>query len=344
VKREFSPRERVLSAFKGEYADRVPAYPLMGDFSARLLGISAKEWHTNPAKMADSVVRYHEMFTPDSVAIISDLWLEAEAVGNTLEFPDEACPYVKTYVLEQKSALVKLNTPDPRHDKRMPYLLEAFDRMATIMKDTPLTTSVTGPCTIAMCLRRPDRFLTDVFDDPAFVYDLMRFSTDLAIIMSDELQKSGVMPSIADPSASCSVISPSIYRQFVKPYHEEMVQHFKRLTIHICGYIDPIMEDLASVGFNGISIDEMTSFERALQVFRERGIVVIGNMSPRLFVDGTKMDIEQVVSDCIRTAAKGSRFILSSGCEVPAETPLELINYFFEVIRKHGTLDRIMSL
>ena len=32
-KTEYTPRERVVAAYKGEFADRVPAYPIAGCFA-----------------------------------------------------------------------------------------------------------------------------------------------------------------------------------------------------------------------------------------------------------------------------------------------------------------------
>jgi uroporphyrinogen decarboxylase len=293
--------------------------------------------------MASSILRFYEQFTPDVLSIIGDLWLEAEAVGNELDFPEEATCYVKRYVLEDKINLAKLNVPDPKHDKRLPDYLECFERIASVIKDTPVAGAVSGPCTIAMCLRRPETFITDTYDDPNFVHELMRYCTDLTKKFGDALKETGSSVNVGDPSASCTCISPAIYREFVKPYHQEVVDHFQQVALHICGYIDPLIEELIGVGFNAISIDETSSLRKIVLINQKRA-VIFGNVSTHLFVDGTKKQIEESVKECIDIAAKGSAFILAPGCEVPPETPIENIDYFMEAARKYGSYERIMAL
>ena len=63
----------------------------------------------------------------------------------------------------------------------------------------------------------------------------------------------------AEPTASISLVSPDNYREFIAPYHKELVDHFKAkkvgVTAHICGVTYPIFEDLIGCGFTTISFD-----------------------------------------------------------------------------------------
>ena len=341
--RECSRKDRVLATYKREYADRVPTAPMVGSFNAKLIGISIKEYETDPAKMANAILRFYEMFAPDVLSIIGDLWLEAEAIGDELDFPEDAICYIKKYVLEEKSTLAKLNVPDPKRDRRLPDYLETFDRIASAVKDAPRAAAVTGPCTMAMCLRSPEGFINDILDDPKFAHELMRFTTEVTKKFGDALKETGSSVNVGDPSASLTCISPGIYREFVKPYHQEIVDHFQRVFLHICGYIEPQMEDLIQVGFNAISIDEKSSLKKVVEVAQKR-VVVFGNVAPYLLVDGTKAEIEESVRQCMDTAAKHGAFILSTGCEIPPETPIENLKYFMEAARKYGSYERIMAL
>ena len=341
--REYNGRDRVIAAYKREYADRIPTAPMVGSFNAKLTGISIKEYETDPAKMANSIVRFYEMFAPDVLSVVGDLWLEAEAAGDELDFPEEATCYIKKYALEEKSALAKLNVPDPKRDKRLPDYLEACERVASVVKDVPVAAAVTGPCTIAMCLRSPEEFINDTFDDPKFVHELMRFTTEVTKKFCDAFKEIGSSVNVGDPSASCSCISPAVYREFVKPYHQEIVDHFKQVFLHMCGYIDPLMEELIQVGFNAISIDETSSLKKMVEISQKR-VVIFGNVPPHLLVDGTKAEIEESVRQCMETAAKDSAFILAPGCEIPPETPIENIKYFMEAAHKYGSYERIMAL
>ena len=53
-------RDRVVAAYKGGYADRVPAYPIAGVFAGCLDGLSIEEYCTNPTKAAKAMLNYYE--------------------------------------------------------------------------------------------------------------------------------------------------------------------------------------------------------------------------------------------------------------------------------------------
>ena len=105
--------------------------------------------------------------------------------------------------------------------------------------------------------------------------------------------------------------------------------------MHICGYIDPIMEDVISTGVTAISIDEASSLKKMVEVAKGKA-EVIGNVPTSLFLDGTKEDMEKAVKNCIEVAAKGSGYILASGCEIPDISPIENVRNFFEAGYKYG--------
>jgi len=180
-------------------------------------------------------------------------------------------------------------------------------------------------------------------DDPNFVHDAMRFCTDYTKIAGTALLNAMGEGSIGmyatDPSSGCSVISPKLYSEFVKPYHKEVVDHFHELnttvTFHICGYLDPIMEEVESIGIDAMSIDEQSSLEKMMEISQEK-TVVIGNVAPLLFANGTEKEIEDAVAKCLKTAANRKNYILGSGCAVPPQTPLNNIKAFMEAAEKYG--------
>lgn len=337
--RAYTGRERIIAAFKREYADRVPTTVVLGLFQAKLANIPITEFLTKPDKLAESMLKSYTLLRPDSVIVYGDTYLEAEALGAEIGFREEGPPYLKKLLLEDKSALSRLNTPDPKSDKRLPYYLEAGERVLSSIKDAAVSGLLNGPWNIAMNLRGTQELIYDTVDDPDFVHELMRFTTQVVQRFGDAQRDVGLGISIADASASCSLISPQIYRVFVKPYHDELVAYFKQrktgVSLHICGYIDPIMEDVVATGVSAISIDGPSSLKRLVEVSQKR-IVVIGNVATELFSQGTKEQIEEAVKYCIEIAAEGSAYILSSGCEVPYDASLENIRCFMEAGHKYG--------
>lgn len=78
-----------------------------------MLGYSLKDYWTDGKKLADAIVGCYEIFKPDSVDVSWDIVMEAETDGAELEFPENFVPWVKGYILTQKSALGLPKIPQP---------------------------------------------------------------------------------------------------------------------------------------------------------------------------------------------------------------------------------------
>ena len=108
------------------------------------------------------------------------------------------------------------------------------------------------------------------------------------------------------------------------------------MSLHICGYIDPMAEDVIQVGLSPLSIDNPTSLEKIMALAKERGTTVMGNVRTTLFHRGTKEAMEQDIRRCIDTAARYSHFILASGCEIPRNSTVDRIDHYFQAARSYG--------
>ena len=64
-------RDRVSAAYKGTFADVVPAYPIAGSFAGCLDGLSIEEYCTNPTKAVKAMLNYYERYQPDIMIAFS---------------------------------------------------------------------------------------------------------------------------------------------------------------------------------------------------------------------------------------------------------------------------------
>ena len=335
-------RELVKACFEGKPMERVPVFPVLGSLTARLRGLSIRQYVTDAKVLAESQLNAYGLLDQDIVTVICDTLLEAEALGNVLQFPDDAIPRVEKYVLDDPEKLNSLEVPDPQRDGRMPMVLEACQRVAQEVKDAAVWSTARGPWTIAANLRGAEQLIYDVFDRPDFVNDLLRFTTEVNKVYGGALIDAGVGLMISEPAASISLISPDIYAQLIKPCHTEVVNHFRglgqHLSMHVCGYIDPVMEDIAETGMGGVSFDKLSSIEKMVEVSGGK-TVVVGNVDTGLFERGSKEEMDAGVSECIDAAAGKSPYILCSGCEVPSTSPLENVQNFMDAARRFGKLN-----
>ena len=356
-KTHHTPRERVVLAYKGGFADRVPAYPIAGSFAGCLDGLSIEEYCTNPAKATKAMLNYYERYEPDIMIAFNDLAKEAEAIGCHVKYSDYVVPSIDRHVLQDdKGALARLEIPDPKRDGRLPAFLEQCAALTSARLPSALGAVLVGPWTIAMLMRNPELMCLDTIDDPRFVHELMRFTTEYAKRVGDAVLETRIGLSYSDPTASCSLVGPDTYREFIKPYHKDLVDHFRAkkvgTTVHICGTTHQIHEDLVDVGFVAITIDldqqsdpalKVDQLDRLVTLGNQRGVVAIGNVDVTIFERATRAEIEAEVRRCIDTVGHRSRFVLSTSCELPPRANPDCVKWFMEAAREYGRWDRILA-
>ncbi len=341
-----SGKQRISAAFKTTFGkekpriDRIPAYLITGQCNAQLVGATIKQWLLDPGVFVKAQVAACERYKPDIVLMMRDLLTDVEAIGNELRFPENSLCISTKLVLEEKGNLSNLELPDPRRDGRLPDYLEAVAETKKIVTGSVVSGVIAGPWTIAVGLRGAEKLLRDVFKDPDYVHELMQFCTQVSINFGDAVSLLGVGLGYSEAPASCSLISPKIYRTYVFPHHKRIVEHFKQkkmgVGLHICGYVDPILEDIVKTGVTNISIDAPTDLEKAVQATRGKA-VLIGNLQTDLFYSGTRNMMKQAIQDCIDKAPKDSGYILAPGCEVPGIAPPERVDWFTELVDELGT-------
>ncbi len=335
----FTGKDRVRAALKREFVDRVPITILFAQYPAKLAEMSIREFYMNSLKNAAAQITAYEQFQPDLFQLYTNVFLEAEAIGNVIEFPEDAPAHPVKRAIEKKADLAKLKVPDPQKDGRMPDFLEIAERVRAGIKDAAVGQGMMGPWSIAVNIRGADQLLYDCADDPPFVHELMKFTTEVCKVYGVAIRKRGVGVGTSEASCSLNLISPNIYREFVKPYHIQLIDYLKtqniRLSIHICGYIDPLMEDIVEVGPAFLSIDTVSSLKKLREVSKGK-VGVVGKVDTNLFVYGTKEEMEAAVKSCIEEAGQESGFILASGCDIPLTSKVENIRNYFAAGRKYG--------
>ncbi len=342
----YTGRQRISAAFKKTFTDqkpdldRIPAYLFMGQCNAQLIGASIRDILLNPQTFVKAQVAAYERYKPDILLMMWDLLTDVEAMGNELRFPENSLCISTKVALEDKGKLSSLKVPDPTRDGRLPDYLEAVAETNKIVTESIVSAVIAGPWTIAIGLREASNLLRDTFKDPDFVHELMQLCLQASIRFGEAVAGLGVGLGYSEAPASCSLISPKLYRTFIFPYHKQMVDHFKKQKIgvglHICGYADPILEDMVNTGVTNISIDAPTDLAKAVEATRGKA-VLIGNLDTMLFFIGRKEKMKQAVRNCLAVAPTDSGYILATGCEVPGVAPPERLDWFRELVDELGS-------
>ena len=339
----YTGRQRVSGAFKKTFSDadlkldRIPAYPILGHHNAQLIGATVREFLLDYKIFVKAQVAAYERYRPDIIVMERDLLMDVEAMGNELKFPEDSMCISTKVALENKGKLSSLQLADPTKDGRLPDYLESLAETKKIITEAIVSAVIAGPWTVAIGLREAERLLRDAMKDPDYVHELMAFCTQESIRFGEAVYPLKVGLSFSEGPASCSLISPKIYREFIFPYHKQIADHFKEKKVgtglHVCGYADPIIEDMVNTGMTNLSIDAPSDLARAMELTRGKA-VLIGNINTNLFFSGSRQDMEREIKNCIALAPDDSGYILSSGCEVPGIAPPEKVAWFMEIVNE----------
>jgi uroporphyrinogen decarboxylase len=342
-----SGRKRVSAAFKKTFSDatpeldRIPAYVFTGQVNAQLVGHSIKDFLTKPEVFVKAQVAAYERYRPDIMIMMWDLAIDTEAMGNELRFPEDSMSITTKVALADKGKLSSLEVPDPTRDGRLPGYLEATAETKKALEGAVVSGIIAGPWTIAAGLRGAEKLIYDTVDDPDFVHELMELCSQASIRFAEAIAEIGVGLGYSEAPCSCSLISPTIYKEFVFPYHKRIVDQLKEKKIgaglHVCGYADPILEDVVATGVTNVSVDSLTDLSKAVEACRGKA-VVIGNVATDLFITASRDEMAQAIKSCVDLAPEDSGFVLAPGCEVPGIATPEKVDWFMELADEIGAV------
>ncbi len=335
IKNAYTGKERMEAAFTGEQLDRAPVFLLLGGHLAQEAGFTLTQVMTEPQAALEATKFLYDRIDTDILFVPFNPWLPSarEAIRKLMG----KVPSIKRADIKEK--LPKWHVRDAKEDKLFGAHLGVCEKTLEMFSDYHLETLIGGPWSFAMELRGVEETMEDIYDDKEFLHELMKYTTETVIARSLAVVELGITPFIGDPSAGMSLISPSVYREFVYPYHQQIVKiiHDKgaRVVFHICGSIDLIMEDLVSLGIDGISIDSPASLEKMFAVGQGK-TTIIGNVDPILFLEGSFDQLEEKVKECFEISKGEPKYAIAPGCQIPLASPLENIEHFTACCHKYG--------
>lgn len=327
-------RQRVQNVLRGAPVDRAPMLPIVHTGLASVFGVPLGQFLTHAEIMAQVMVDGCRRFGLDGVQLSMGVTGEAEALGASVEQPTDGGPVLKQHLLADLGNLAALRRVDPTMGGRMPMFYAAVERVVSEIGDEAFVLpTLRGPLLAASQLRGVQEILMDMLDQPQTVERVLDFTAETALRLGRWLLASGAH-GLALGEATCSpnFISPSFYRRFVLPRHRQLVRDLKAagwgaVGLHICGDTTAIIEDIIPTGVDFMDLDYQVPAEKALALVRDR-IAVRGNLDPSADFRFGQAEQMRAKVIALRHQVIGSRWILSSGCDIPPGTPAENLAAF----------------
>lgn len=138
--------------------------------------------------------------------------------------------------------------------------------------------------------------------------------------------------------AAASLISPQLYREFALPYEQKVCEAVHRagglVKLHICGNTAKLLQDMVLSGADLFNVDHVVDFDHASEIYGNASLAFKGNIDPvedMLFA--TPEECEKKIMNLIKKA-QGKKYMVSAGCEIPADVSDEVFEAFCNASEK----------
>jgi uroporphyrinogen decarboxylase len=310
--------------------------PLLGAPGCQLTGTTLKENLLNADTQFESLTKLYEKFEPDIMLPYMELTVEADTLGMGIRFPENDNPAVEEHKVANMDDFESVVRGYKGVSDRMKVFVDVMEKMS---KNLPSSVNnlayVIGPFTLAGELMGVESICMASLMEPDFIQKQLEFANKVISDYSNALFNAGADGIVVlEPTAM--LLSPKSYvDNSLNPFKQllDMVNN-KNMILHICGNTNHLIPGMCETGTTGLSLDSPMVFGDLTSKVPDN-IALIGNVDPvNVMMTGTPEKVEIETQKLIDEMKGADNFILSTGCDLPMETPMENIEAFMKVAKK----------
>lgn len=304
--------------------------PLLGYPGTQLTHSTIKQNEFNWGLHFYTIYELAERFKPDGIFFMMDLSLEANALGLPVRFPLDESPSVEYPLVKDTTDLLQFLSLDPLKDGRVAAFIETMrlmSRALNILKGA----YVIGPLTLAGLLMGANELAIATITEPEMLSGVLEFCLCTILRYARALEDAGCdMIAILEPTAV--ILSPQSFWQFSGQFLKRLIEKLNVFPIlHICGNSTHLIQEMVKTGAKGLSLDSLVDFTSVIETI-PRDVHLIGNIDPvSVMLQANPQGVRQATQKLLQDMTSFENFILSTGCDLAPETPLENIAAFMEV-------------
>lgn len=248
--------------------------------------------------------------------------------------------------------LEKYNWPDPYDKSRTEGLREKAEYLYK-KTDYAIVADMVGVGIFetSWMLRGFGKFLEDLMVEKEFALTLLEKVTEIKIGLYNEfLDAVGKYIQVVIVSDDLGMengllISPSLYREMIKPFHKKLWQSIKKKTdaflfLHSCGSVYHLIPDLIESGVDILNPVQVSAkymdTKKLKKEFGDRLTFWGGIDTQRVLPYGTPSDVEEEVKKRITDLAPGGGYILCAVHNIQAGVRPENIFRMYQAAKKYG--------
>lgn len=332
-------KERVFATMDFQPVDRPAVFPLEGSaWICKKHGLSYGDMFKLPDLGAQLLVDSFKEMKSDAIYVGGSVWMAwAQAFGSPVHADKVGAPIVVEPAFSDPSTQI----PEPNDDEIREKLLASYyvqcminqvkNVKALVGDEYPLMTGHDGPLTACGILVGIEKLMIGLGTREPWVPKLLDFAVHCLAVYADLMCEAGTdIINCCDPVSSGDMISLPMFKKTVLPalqqYHELKQHKEVPVLVHICGKAGARVELVRDFGAKFFSVDSMVDMEDMLKKCDHR-MVMVGNIDPSgVMMQGTARDVYDNTMKLLELGkANGGGIIPCTGCELPADSPLENI-------------------
>jgi [methyl-Co(III) methanol-specific corrinoid protein]:coenzyme M methyltransferase len=264
------------------------------------------------------------------------LTVEAEALGCDVSLGNnERVPEVEISPFEYADDIEAPNDFIKRG--RIPTVLNAIDILKEKYEDLPIIVGITGPFTLTGHLLGIENLVRYMKTDIEEVEIAVENCVDVSMDYVEAIQDHGAdIICVNEPTASPELIDPNQFKSLIKPNLEDLAVYIEiPKVLHICGSTQPIIRDMATCGFNGISVEEAVNIPQAEKDIEDVDCVILGNISTsNTLLSGSTEDVKNDVKNVLGEGID----LIAPSCGIAPNSPLDNIKAMIEARNEYFNL------
>ncbi len=310
--------------------------PILSFPSTQLLGITVNELLESPEMQVKGMKAIAERCHIGASLNMMDLSVEAEAFGAEIVFKDDDVPTVRKGIIDDITDVDSIVVPEVGMG-RTSICIEGVRKAKEEINNIPVFCGVIGPYSLAGRLFDMTELMMECFDSPDKVEILLSKATDFIIEYIKafkEVGADGVI--IAEPAAG--LLSPSLNEEFSIPFVKRIIEEINSedfvVCYHNCGdVVVQMANEIATLGADIYHFGNAIKLSDIIPIMPADS-VVMGNVDPILFLNGTPEQIKEAVQQIYDECNGFDNFMISSGCDIPALAKWKNIDAYFEKINE----------
>ncbi|NLJ40936.1 MAG: uroporphyrinogen decarboxylase [Clostridiales bacterium] len=339
--------ERVSLTLQHKEADHIPVYPLINSISRVFTGIDYATWCQDTDLCAESIIKATDELGVDLICSLVDLSVEAADFGQKIDYPknEAAHPSRDERLIKSIEEYRNIEPVNPRKTHRMGEHIRLCDMLMKARgKEKPVAAFVFGPLGIVSMMRGQQEMFMDALDDPDSIHPALEAVTQTLMEYCTALMETGVHAIMFDTLfASQSIMSKTMWDALEGPYMERLADLIHKngcmVMIHNCGtgiYFDVQIKRMRPQAISFLNVpDDCSSYAETKEKYG-KDITLIGHVPPSLCMVGTAQEVEEECKKEIDTFKKGGGFILSTGCEYPANSSIDNAKVIINTAKTYG--------